>query len=325
MYGGSLTALLMAMGIAAPSFAATADATADATSTSDSTASSSATAVGEVIVTGTRQTGVTAENSAAPIQVVGAGALKRVGQPDLIQSLAQNLPSFNAEAEGGDTANLTLTAALRGLNPNDTLVLVDGKRLHPTSNLHVDGSPYQGAATADLSFIPVAAIDHVEVLQDGAAAQYGSDAIAGVVNIILKTNTSGTILSGTGGSYYEGDGLTGALSFNQGVDLGGKGFFNLTGEWRYHDFSQQAGIDRRVQNPNQPTGITDLDVGYQVTPTIKLEMGANNLFDQRPPNVPPTPGGTRPANGSNVYNAPIGFSPWGINGGYYYGKVTLSF
>ena len=244
MYGGSVTALLMAMGIAAPTYAATADATADAT------AIGAATTVGEVIVTGTRQTGVTAADSAAPIQVVGAGALKRVGQPDLIQSLAQNLPSFNAEAEGGDTANLTLTAALRGLNPNDTLILVDGKRRHPTSNLHVDGSPYQGAATADLSFIPVAAIDHVEVLQDGAAAQYGSDAIAGVVNIILKSNSSGTTVTGTGGQYYEGDGATGALSFNSGFNLGDKGFLNFTGEWRYHGFSQQGGIDRRLQNPD---------------------------------------------------------------------------
>jgi len=248
MCSGSLTALLMAMGIAAPSYAATADATADATS--DSTSAGTATNVGEVIVTGTRQTGVTVANSAAPIQLVGAAALKRVGQPDLIQSLAQNLPSFNAEAVGGDTANLTLTAALRGLNPNDTLVLVDGKRRHPTSNLHVDGSPYQGAATADLSFIPVSAIDHVEVLQDGAAAQYGSDAIAGVVNIILKTNSSGTTVTGTGGEYYQGDGATGALSFNSGFNLGDKGFLNVTGEWRYHGFSQQAGIDRRVENPD---------------------------------------------------------------------------
>src|ERR1700677_248337 len=143
--------------------------------------------VSEVIVTGTRQTGVKAVDSAAPIQVVGGEALKNVGQPDLIQTLSQNLPSFNAQAYGGDTAALTLSAALRGLSPNDTLVLVDGKRRHTTSNLQVDsGSPYTGSAAADLSFIPVAAIDHVEVLQDGAAAQYGSDAVAGVVNIILK-------------------------------------------------------------------------------------------------------------------------------------------
>ncbi|HEX4181854.1 MAG TPA: TonB-dependent receptor [Caulobacteraceae bacterium] len=238
MYGGSLGVLLMAAGIAGPAIAAAA-AAADSES------------VSEVIVTGTRATGVKAIDSAAPIQVVGSGALKQVGQPDLIQALAQNLPSFNAESIGGDTGNLTLSAALRGLNPNDTLILVDGKRRNPTGNLHVDGSAYQGAATADLSFIPVGAIDHIEVLQDGAAAQYGSDAIAGVVNIILKTSDHAGVFTGTGGQYYEGDGNTGAWSFNKGFQLGPDGFVNVTAEERYHDFSlPNGGIDRRVQNPN---------------------------------------------------------------------------
>lgn len=201
---------------------------------------------GEIIVTGTRQIGVKAVDSAAPIQLVGGGALKRVGQPDLIQALAQNLPSFNAQALAGDTANLTLAAALRGLNPNDTLVLVDGKRRHGTGNLAVDGgSPYQGAATTDLSFIPVGAIDHIEVLQDGAAAQYGSDAIAGVVNIILKDASHGGSLTATGGQYYAGDGETGAWSLNSGFRLGDKGFINVTAEERYHGFSQRGGADRR--------------------------------------------------------------------------------
>src|SRR6202008_908917 len=109
------------------------------------------------------------------------------------QAIAQNIPSFTAQAIGGDTANLPLSARLRGLSPNDTLVLVNGKRRHPTGNLHVLGGPYQGAATADLSLIPVDAIDHVEVLQDGAAAQYGTDAIAGVVNLILKSSNHGGV------------------------------------------------------------------------------------------------------------------------------------
>ena len=207
-------------------------------------------AVSEVIVTGTRVVGLKAEDSAAPVQVLGAAALKRVGQPDLIQALSQNLPSFTAEATGGDTGNLTLAAALRGLNPNDTLVLVNGKRRHPTGNLHVLGGPYQGAATADLSLIPVGAIDHIEVLQDGAAAQYGTDAIAGVVNIILKTGNSGGALSLTAGQYYKGDGETGAWSLNFGAPIGEKGFVNVTLEERYHDFSVRGGADRRVFNRN---------------------------------------------------------------------------
>ena len=202
----------------------------------------------EVIVTGTRQTGLKAADSPAPVQVLGASALKRVGQPDLIQALSQNLPSFTAEAVGGDTGNLTLAAALRGLNPNDTLVLVNGKRRHPTGNLHVTGSAYQGAATADLGLIPVGAIERVEVLQDGAAAQYGTDAIAGVVNIILKSANHGGTATVTGGEYFQGDGKTGALSFNIGAPLGDKGFVNVTFENRYHDFSSRGDGDRRVQN-----------------------------------------------------------------------------
>jgi iron complex outermembrane receptor protein len=203
----------------------------------------------EVIVTGTRQSGVKAADSAAPIQLVGSSALKQLGQQDLRLALAQNLPSLNVQAFGSDTANLTLSAALRGLNPNDTLVLVNGKRLHGTANLAVDGTtPYQGAAAADLSFIPVAAIDHVEVLEDGAAAQYGSDAIAGVVNIILKQNKHGGSVSGTGGAYYQGDGGTGDASYTQGFHLGRRGFLDVTGEMRHHGFSQRGGADRRYSN-----------------------------------------------------------------------------
>jgi iron complex outermembrane receptor protein len=204
--------------------------------------------VSEVIVTGTRVTGVRAADSAAPVEVVGSGALKRVGQPDLIQALTQNLPSFNSEAFGTDTGQLTLSAQLRGLNPNNTLVLIDGKRRHSTGNLHVAPGVFQGAATPDLGLIPVAAIDHVEVLQDGAAAQYGSDAIAGVVNIILKTANHGGTISGTGGSYYSNGGATGAFSANIGLPIGDKGFINLTAETRYHDFSHQGGADRRLFN-----------------------------------------------------------------------------
>lgn len=204
--------------------------------------------VSEVIVTGTRQTGLKAADSAAPVEVLGSDALKRVGQPDLIQSLSQNLPSFNSESFGTDTGQLTLSAQLRGLNPNNTLVLVDGKRRHSTGNLHVAPGVFQGAATPDLGLIPVGAIDHVEVLQDGAAAQYGSDAIAGVVNIILKTANHGGSLSATGGSYYSNGGGTGAGSANIGLPLGDKGFINLTAEARYHDFSHQGGADRRLFN-----------------------------------------------------------------------------
>jgi iron complex outermembrane receptor protein len=201
-----------------------------------------------VIVTGTRVTGMTAADSAAPITVIGSDALSHVGQPNLIQALAQITPSFTAESLGGDTGALTLSARLRGLSPNDTLVLINGKRRHSTGNLHVLGGQYQGAATADLDMIPVASIDHVEVLQEGAAAQYGTDAIAGVVNIILKHNNSGGVASATAGQYFEQGGATYDFSGNFGIDLGGKGFLSITGEKRYRGFSQRGGQDIRVVN-----------------------------------------------------------------------------
>jgi len=200
----------------------------------------------DIIVTGTRTTGMRAADSAAPVQVVGTQAMQAVGQQDLTQVLAQSLPSLNFQAFGGDTANLTLTAALRGLSPNDTLVLINGKRRHFTANLAVlGGSPYSGSAATDLSFVPTNAIGRIEVLQDGAAAQYGSDAIAGVVNIILKDQPSGGMLTATGGQYYDGDGETASAALNLGFGLGDRGFVNVTGEYKFHNYTQRGGCDRR--------------------------------------------------------------------------------
>ena len=264
------------------------EARAQDTTTTSPPGSSGNNQVNEVIVTGTRQTGVRAADSAAPVQVVGAQAFQHVGEPDLDQALQQNVPSFNVQQYANDTAALTVQAALRGLSPNDTLVLVNGKRRHDTANLSVDsGTPYSGAATVDLSLIPVGAIDHVEVLQDGAAAQYGSDAIAGVVNIILKSSDHGGSLSATGGQYYEGDGNTGAAYINKGWSLGGKGFVNATIETRYHDFSQQGGADRRLFSPNgsllpSVAGTTNAGVlGFPGTPDVNRIVGDTefNLYD----------------------------------------------
>jgi len=201
---------------------------------------------GVVIVTGTRAAGLKVENSASPVQVLDSTSLARTGQPDLIQALAQNLPSLTAQAFGSDMANMTLSARLRGLSPNNTLVLVNGKRRHGTANLAVLGGPYQGGAAADLNYIPVAAIDHVEVLQDGAAAQYGTDAIAGVVNIILKSNYRGGSGNVNGGGYGDDGGRTGDGSVNLGLTPFTDAFLNLTLETKYHGFSDRGGIDPRV-------------------------------------------------------------------------------
>jgi iron complex outermembrane receptor protein len=216
----------------------------------------------EIIVTGTRQTGLKAVDSAAPIQVLDSAALKRVGQPDLIQALAQNVPSFTAQAFGGDTSALTLSAKLRGVSPNDALVLVNGKRRHGTANLAVLGGPYQGGASADLNFIPVDAIDHVEVLTDGAAAQYGTDAIAGVVNIILKKAPQGGNLSVSSGSYMDGGGDTADITGNMGfAPLGDKSWLNLTFDSRFHGHSNRGYADPRLYN--HPVYAANCGAAYQ--------------------------------------------------------------
>ncbi len=203
----------------------------------------------EIIVTGTRRSGMAAADSPAPIQLLDTDTLEKVGQPDLMQALAQNVPSFSVQAIGTDAGTLTLAAKLRGLSPNHALVLINGKRRHTSGNLVVLGGPYQGGAAADLSFIPVAAIERIEVLQDGAAAQYGTDAIAGVLNIILKNNDEGGDVGVNGGGYFDGGGDTYDATANFGLGSGAGSFLNLTTEVKYHDFSERGGIDPRVVDP----------------------------------------------------------------------------
>ncbi|WP_430425505.1 TonB-dependent receptor plug domain-containing protein [Phenylobacterium sp.] len=201
-----------------------------------------------IIVTGTRTTGLRAVDSPAPITVLDSTALSRVGQTDLIQAIAQNVPSFNAQAFGGDTANLTLSAKLRGLSPNHALVLINGKRRHGTANLAVLGGPFQGGASADLNFISLGAVSHIEVLQEGAAAQYGSDAIAGVINIILKDAPEGGGATASAGKYMSGGGETADLTLNVGFAPFENSYLNLSYQTRYHDYSFRGDVDPRVTN-----------------------------------------------------------------------------
>lgn len=156
-----------------------------------------------MIVTGTRAAHVSARSSTSPIDVISAADLKRTGQVDLRDALARTVPSISVQSMGYDTGALTDSIRMRGLNPNYTLVLVDGKRRHTTSNIYANAGLQQGSTPVDIDMIPAGAIDHIEVLRDGAAAQYGSDAIAGVVNIILKKTPHGFNISGQTGAYAD--------------------------------------------------------------------------------------------------------------------------
>ena len=235
------------------------------------------TSLDEVIVTGSRQTGIKASDSAAPIQIVSTEALKNSGAPDLMTALAQIVPSLQLQAFGFDMAGQTLQARLRGVSPNDVLVLINGKRRHNTANLAIDsGSPYQGGAAPDLNFIPLDAIDHIEVLTDGAAAQYGTDAIAGVVNIILKKNNAGGLVQGTYGQYGNSGGRTEDVSGNAGFGEGTGGYFSLTGEYRSHGHSNVGEPD-----PRGPAATTYPNTNVQNVPGYPYENMISGDGSQR--------------------------------------------
>ncbi len=219
-----------------------------------------------VIVTGTRETGQTAYRSATPVRVVQGQELVATGRGSLLDALKDVLPSINTPAVPYDVGALARTFQLRGLAPGQTLVLVNGKRRHVSASLYADSDPAQGSNAVDLDLIPLSAIDHIEVLQDGAAAQYGSDAIAGVINVILKDSGKGAQISGLGGAYQDGGGGTGEVDADGGLDLPGGGALHLSGGYRGHRFSNRSGDSGGPQEAH-----------VQGDPRTQLASGAYDL------------------------------------------------
>jgi iron complex outermembrane receptor protein len=207
------------------------------TSTTTATTSSE-----DVIVTGTRQTGRTKQESAAPVDVISAKELAATGQTNVFDALAKLLPSFDLPPQGFDTAGLVRSARLRGLSPDDVLVLVDGKRRHVSANINADIGPVGGSDPVDFDMIPLSLIDHVEVLRDGASAQYGSDAIAGVINVILKHADHGGSAYAQEGATYVQDGFQNNLGTSMATSLGGNGFLDVSADYHYHDHTSRDGI-----------------------------------------------------------------------------------
>ncbi|MCU0753692.1 MAG: TonB-dependent receptor [Xanthomonadales bacterium] len=204
----------------------------------------------EVIVTGTRRSDRTVAESMAPIDVLRPVELENSGTPELQAVLNRLVPSFNFPRTSiTDASDHVRPAQLRGLAPDQTLVLVNGKRRHRTAIINVNGTQGRGSSPVDLNAIPVGAIERIEVLRDGAAAQYGSDAIAGVINVVLKNDAEGGFVSGTSGRYDEGDGDLLDVSGNIGFGLGEGGFVNLTAQFRDKEATNRAGLDRRQQYP----------------------------------------------------------------------------
>jgi iron complex outermembrane receptor protein len=199
-----------------------------------------------IIVTGTRRTDRTVAESAVPIDVFSADDFKAQPSPQLQNILKTLVPSFNQNRNLlGDASAFVRPPNLRGLPADQILVLINGKRMHRSALVQVTGDSLNaGSQGPDLSQISSPAVSRIEVLRDGAAAQYGSDAIAGVINIGLNRSDSGYNLAARYGQTYRGDGEDLQLSANAGFKLGDGGFFNITGE-----FIDQNVFDRSVRRP----------------------------------------------------------------------------
>ena len=195
-----------------------------------------------IVVTGSRGQARTVTDSPTPIDVISAADLERTGKAGVFSALNTLVPSFNLPTRaGGGTSTIIATGGLRGLNPDQALILVNGKRRHKTSLINAVSTLYNGSVPADLDMIPTSAVDHIEVLRDGAAAQYGSDAIAGVINIILKKASHGGSASFSAGQNMDrSDGELYRADANAGFKLGENGFINLSVSAKKQEMSNRA-------------------------------------------------------------------------------------
>ena len=228
-----------------------------------------------VVVTGTRVSNRSASETPAPVDVVDIETLQRTGAPELNQALSVALPSFNFPRPGlADGTDTVRPATLRGLGPDQSLVLVNSKRRHAAALVNVNGTVGRGSSAVDLNTIPMAAVQSVEVLRDGASAQYGSDAIAGVINVILRRASEGgnaTVSYGQRDTEYTTpttappagatwsapprisrdvtDGETVTVSAWKGFALGEAGYLTLSAEYKDAERTERGGYDYRQQYP----------------------------------------------------------------------------
>jgi iron complex outermembrane receptor protein len=214
--------------------------------------------VQELVVVGSRGAPRLATETAAPVDVLGGDLLAQRGYDDLSKMLQVLAPSFNfpRSSTAPSSAN-TRSATLRGLSPDQVLVLVDGHRRHASSVLNFNNTIGRGTTPVDFNTLPASAIAQVEILRDGAAAQYGSDAIAGVINIVLRHDADGGAASVQYGQTEKADGATTLLTLRQGFSLGGEGFLTVDAEARNREHTNSAQIDPRVGRITQRHGDPD--------------------------------------------------------------------
>jgi len=220
----------------------------------------------EVVLVGTRFQPRSIADSPVPIDNIEANDLKRVGHYDLDMMMMYSIPSFNTSNQTVSDATAHMNpAGLRGLGPSRTLFLINGKRKNSSALVYINDTPSKGDVGIDLKSIPISAIERIEVLRDGASAQYGSDAIAGVVNIILKEDKEYAEVNSLGGMYQEGDGETFYIDANAGFEVGSAGYVNV------------SAIYQNQSHTNRPGDFTGYDsiIGIPNTEGAELEQFPN--------------------------------------------------
>jgi iron complex outermembrane receptor protein len=204
-------------------------------------------ALEELAVVGTRAAERTSTDAPVPVDVLSAAEIRQTGRTETAQIIQALAPSFNfPRATISDGTDHTRPATLRGLAPDQVLVLVNGKRRHMSALINVNGSIGRGSGMVDLNAIPASAIERIEILRDGAAAQYGSDAIAGVINVILKEGAANELMA-TAGQTVESDGEVIQAGVNYALALGGDGVLQIAGEYRNRGFTNRSAPDLRTQ------------------------------------------------------------------------------
>ena len=209
----------------------------------------------EVVVTGNRAKPRTVLDSPVPIDNISAAVLKATGKMQVEQMLSYSVPSFNSATQAISDATAHFDPAdLRGLGPSRTLVLMNGKRMKQSAQIYLNGTPGKGEVGIDLKSFPNAAVKRIEVLRDGASAQYGSDAIAGVINIILKDDTDFTEVNSHAGITSESDGFNMGVDYNATFNMG-EAKVNLSLEYYDQNATNRAGITQ--DGPGTAPSITD--------------------------------------------------------------------
>ena len=201
----------------------------------------------EIVTTGTRKQGQSPTETLSPIDVIGGEAFTNQASFDLTDSITKVAPSLNTQRFPiADGTAVIRPVTLRNLSPDHTLVLVNGSRRHRSALVNLQASPLgtinAGAQAVDFGVIPSLAVQRVEILRDGASAQYGSDAIAGVVNVILKDASEGISIAAQTGEYFEGDGARTTIAANAGFRLGDGGFLNATIEKSTSDKTSRGNV-----------------------------------------------------------------------------------